>query len=311
MDNASTNFNTINLLKNIPKVENNDKSTNNKFHSFKHDKTIELSKKNSLLNSLNKKEKIKIKQNTTSLIHNPDNRHLNNINNISIIKEPPPQNLNENNEITIKKSKSSVKNKISKIKEQQKGRSFKDPVIAYFNRNFYCCEIPVSKKIVDNQKILDYFLKDNENKEKIKLLLRMQRSNKKIKSRNFNLRQNSYKKYDIKESLMLDDFRIFNRIHQIVRFWSRFTNYACPIFQVQKFNLNSQKYKDENKKNINSSMNNYNKNNLYDRNTKLPKLYTNSSKLFKFSETKENKFLTRNKSTIDNNIFRKLRISED
>lgn len=125
----------------------------------------------------------------------------------------------------------------------------------------------------------------------------MQRSSNKLKSRNLNLRQNPYKKYDIKESLMLDDFRVYNRIHQVVRFWSRFINYACPIFQVQKFNLNSQKLKDENKTNSNSSMDNYNKNNFNYKNVKLPKLYTNSSKIFKFSETKDNKFLRRNKST--------------
>ena len=295
IDNASTNFHSIKHLKIIPKVEKNKKLTNNKFHSIEEDKKIGHYKKNTLLNTLNKNEKTKIKQNTTSLIYNADIRYLNNI---SIIKEPPPQNLKENNITTIEKSKSSIKNEFSAIKEKQKIKSYKDPVIAFFNRNFYCCEIPVSKKIIDNQKILDYYLKDNENKEKIKLLLRMQRSCNKLKSRNFNLRQNPYKKYDIKESLMLDDFRVYNRIHQVVRFWSRFINYACPIFQVQKFNLNSQKLKDENKTNSNSSMDNYNKNNFNYKNVKLPKLYTNSSKIFKFNETKDNKFLRRNKSTI-------------
>ena len=294
IDNASTNFHSINHLKIIPKSEKNQKLTNNKFHSIEEDKKIGHYKKNTLLNTLNKNEKTKIKQNTTSLIYNPDIRYLNNI---SIIKEPPPQNLKENNITTIEKRKSLIKNEFSTIKEKHKIKSYKDPVIAFFNRNFYCCEIPVSKKIIDNQKILDYYLKDNENKEKIKLLLRMQRSSNKLKSRNLNLRQNPYKKYDIKESLMLDDFRVYNRIHQVVRFWSRFINYACPIFQVQKFNLNSQKLKDENKTNSNSSMDNYNKNNFNYKNVKLPKLYTNSSKIFKFSETKDNKFLRRNKST--------------
>ena len=59
-----------------------------------------------------------------------------------------------------------------------------------------------------------------------------------------------------------------------MRFWGKLANYACPIFQVQKFSLSSQKYK-ENK--IKFSLENLNKSDLAEKNIKLPVLYTNSS----------------------------------
>lgn len=300
--NNSTNFHTINLIQSIPKIEQNKKFTNSKFNSIKVDKKVGLSKKN----SINKNDKNIVKQNTTSLIYSPNIRFLNNI---SIIKDSTTPTSKENN-ITPKKD-SPIKKEISLI-DENKAKSHKDPVIAFFNRNFYSCEVPVSKKIVDNQKILDYYLKEKENKEKLKQLLRINKSssNNKYKIRNLNLKQNSYKKYDIKNSLMLKDFRVYNRIHQVVRFWSKFINYACPIFQVQKFTLNSQKYKDDNN-NISSLMDSLNKSCFYDKNIKLPKLYTNSSKIFKTGEIKDNKFFRRNKSTINYNSFKDLKIKED
>ena len=302
-DNASTNFHTINLLKLIPKMEQNKKFTNIKFNSIKVDKKVGLSKKN----SLNKNIKNNIKQNTASLIYSPNIRYQNNI---SIVKDSTTPNSKENNFSHNKNINSSIKKEICLFDESQ-AKTQKDPVIAFFNRNFYCCEVPVSKKIVDNQKILDYYLKDKENKEKFKQILRINKSssNNKYKVGNLNLKQNSYKKYDIKNSLMLNDFRVYNRIHQVVRFWSKFINYACPIFQVQKFTLNSQKYKDENN-NYSFSMDNFNKSCFYDKNIKLPKLYTNSSKIFKNGEIKDNKFFRKNKSTISHN-FKNLKISED
>ena len=77
--NASTKYHTINLENLIPKLEKSQKNTNNKFYVNKKVKKIGLSKKTTLNN-----EKIRIKQNTTSLIHNPNNNY---ITNISIIKD--------------------------------------------------------------------------------------------------------------------------------------------------------------------------------------------------------------------------------
>ena len=293
-ENISTNNHTINLLKLIPKLEKNQRYICN---TNKVNKKIGLSKKNTLIN-----EKIKIKQNTTSLIHIP-NQTTKYLNNISIIKDSSPLNSKRNNKLANKKDNPSDKNDFSSLVEC-KVKSHKDPVIAFFNRNFYSCEVPTSKKILENQKILDYYIKDKETKEKYKQLLKAKHSSLNNKNKKtLNLKQNSYKKNDIKQSLMLNDFRLYNRIHQVVRFWNKFINYACPIFQVQKFSLNSQKYKNENN-NISSSMDNFNKSCFQDKNIKLPKLYTNSSKIFKNSEIKENKFYRRNKSTVDIKIFK-------
>ena len=100
----------------------------------------------------------------------------------------------------------------------------------------------------------------------------MSRKNKFFSKKNF--KPVLEKKYDIKKSLRLNDFRIYNKIHKVMRFWGKLANYACPIFQVQKFSLSSQKYK-ENK--IKFSLENLNKSDLAEKNFKLPVLYTNSS----------------------------------
>ena len=303
LNNASTDFHTINLLEYIPKFVKNSKFTNNKYNSIKVDKKLKISTNI----SNNKPENINIKQNTTSLIYKPNIRYLNNI---SLIKDSSISSSNKNNISTKKKGGPAKKNEFTSI-DEFKAKSHKDPVIAFFNRNFYSCEIPVSKKIHDNQKILDYYLKDKENKEKFKQLLKLKKISSSNKTKSLNLKQNSYKKYDIKQSLMLNDFRLYNRIHQVVRFWGKFINYACPIFQVQKFALNSQKYKDENNNsnNLNSSMDK--KSYYHDKNGKLPKLYTNSSKKFKIGEIKDNKFFRRNKSTINSDYFKNLKINEE
>ena len=157
---------------------------------------------------------MKIKQNTTSLIHNSNIRYLNNI---SLIKDSTLPSKKENNISPIKKSSPAKQNEFTSI-DEFKAKSHKDPVIAFFNRNFYSCEVPVSKKIIDHQKILDYYLKDKENKEKFKQLLRLKKGSTPNKSKSLNLKQNSYKKYDIKQSLLLNDFRLYNRIHQVVIF---------------------------------------------------------------------------------------------
>ena len=175
----------------------------------------------------------------------------------------------------------------------------RDDVQAFFNRNFYSCEIPVPKKIIENQKLLDYFMKDKENKEKYKQLLKINRNkiiydNKMKSSRNINFNsskilnniienKNVKSKNNIKKSLMLNDFRMYDKIHRIVRFWGKFINYACPIFQVEKFKLNGLKYR--NKSDImNEKKEENNKNNIENNYKKLPNLYTNSSKIFRKSE---------------------------
>ena len=294
----SSNYHTVNMIQFIPILGKSEKyniNTSNKFHKSKKDKKLGLSIKNTLNNN---NETIKVKQNTTSLIHNPNHKikNINNINNtnninnnISIIQDSILSTLKTNNKNNISVSKKDF----SSIVENEV-KSQKDPVIAFFNRNFYSCEVPVPKKIVDNQKILDYYIKDKEKKEKYKQLLKLKHySNNKMKLRNMNnLKQNQYKKNNIKQSLMLNDFRLYNRIHQVVRFWNKFINYACPIFQVQKFSLNN---------NISSSMD---KSCLKEKNIKLPKLYTNSSKVFKNGLIKEHKFLRRYKSTDENKDFK-------
>ena len=298
-ENPSNNFHIINLLKLTPNLKQ--KLTNDKLKISKVDKKIGISLKNSI-NSNNNKEKmkIKIKQNGISLINNPNFKI---INNISIIKDPSASLNTEKISTKKENTKIKVENNLNSL-DEFKGKTHKDPVIAFFNRNFYSCEVPVSKKISDNQKILDYYLKDKETKEKYKQLLilkKLEANNNKNRIRNINSKNNSYKKNDIKQSLMLDDFRLYNRIHRVVRFWSRFINYACPIFQVQKFALNSQRLKNERNLNLNHSMENLNQS-FKEKNNKLPKLYTNSSKVFKIGENKEYKFFPRSRSNLDNTV---------
>ena len=175
-----------------------------------------------------------------------------------------------------------------------KARANKDPVVAFFNRNFYSCEVPIPKKIADNQKILGYYLKDKEAKEKN---LKFNKFTNKNRSKSLELNSNSYKRYDIKNSLMLDNFSLYNRIHQVVRFWSKFINYACPIFQVQKFNLNSLKYKNAKKGlNMNRREDSGCKSSSIVKISKLPRLYTNSSKVFNHLNSEKDKFLRKNNS---------------
>ena len=81
---------------------------------------------------------------------------------------------------------------------------------------------------------------------------------------------NGEKKKDIKTSLILDDYSLYNKIHRIVRFWGKFTNYACPIFQVQKANLNLEKPKKDKKKYL--FQNDFIKKNCSAKHFKLPVL---------------------------------------
>ena len=190
-------------------------------------------------------------------------------------------------------------------------RPKRDDVQAFFNRNFYSCEIPVPKKIVDSQKILDYYIKDKENKEKYKQLLKLNRNKKNYDNKmkmakninitkivNNNIVNNKIKyKNNIKKSLMLNDFQMYDKIHRVVRFWGKFINYACPIFQVQKFKLNGFKYRSKSDIANNQKEENNKIGSTY---MKLPNLYTNSSKIYRSStihyNNHSNKFNKKNLS---------------
>ena len=54
-----------------------------------------------------------------------------------------------------------------------------------------------------------------------------------------------------------------------------------------------------------------NKSFFHDNNVKLPKLYTNSSKMFGIGEIKDKKFFRRNRSTINSDPFKNIKINED
>ena len=286
MDNASlikkNNNSTLNIL---PKQMKKSKLTYIDFNDNIKIKEKYISKNNT--------SKQTIKQSTSPLIHN-DN-FLNNLFFIHNLLIPSSKTNNiSTNYKKLKLSKNSFKDNENKEKMKQ----YKDPVIAFFNRDFYCCEVPISKKIVDNQKILDYYLKDKENKEKYKQFLKLNKMPFDNRHMNKSLNLRNEKKYDIKQSLMLNDFRLYNRIHKVVRFWNKFINYACPIFQVQKFTINSQKFH-KNESGVNSSMDNLNNN------IRLPKLYTNSSRVFNNKLIHKNKFLKKSKSVIDSRTFGK------
>lgn len=286
MDNISTiKSNSQNKLNIIPKQLTKSKITGIDFNDSIKVKENGISKNNTV--------KLAIKQSTVPLIHN--NNYLNNL--FFVHNSYAPSSKTNNISTKYKKIKFLKKNSINNNENEAKMKPYRDPVIAFFNRDFYCCEVPISKKIVDNQKILDYYLKDKENKEKYKQMLKLNKMSPDNRHMNKSLDLTNSKKYDIKQSLMLNDFRLYNGIHKVVRFWNKFINYACPIFQVQKFTLNSQKFH-KNEKGINSSMDILNSN-------KLPKLYTNSSRVFSNGLIHKNKFLKKSKSTIDNRTFGK------
>lgn len=180
---------------------------------------------------------------------------------------------------TFKPRSINLKNKLREMNTldiEQK----KDKVYNFFNRDFYSCEIPISKKIIENQNILDYYINDKELREKFKQLMKRKKLIKKtnnhhiVKSMDYEENNDINNKEGIKKSLMLNDFSMYNRIRKVVRFWGKFINYACPIFQVQKFSLNGKKYRSNSNKYIEE--NNKNSNNI-----KLPKLYTNSSGFYR------------------------------
>ena len=268
-DNQKEKVHQINLLKLIPKIKSNKrfeyrqpyiKSRNLKIFDFskssKKEKSeneeIKLTNKISQINlntinkSLNYSTPI-IKSNTKKY---SKDIHLTNLKTISEYKSPNINKKNLNN----------------------------DRIYAFFNRNFYENEVQVSKKTELNQKILNYYLKDKEHKEKLqrqKLEELMKKKNR-CRAHKLKLRILTNKKSDLKNSLILDDFTLYNKIQRIVRFWGKFTNYACPIFQVQKFSLESQKY-NENK--MKFSLDNINQSDPNEKKlSRLPVLYTNSTR---------------------------------
>lgn len=286
MDNISiTKSNNQNKSNIIPKQLKKSKLTNIDFNDDIKVKEKFISKNNTV--------KQAIKQTTTPLIHNG-----NYLNNLFFMNKSCSPSSKTNNISTKYKQIKFLKNTFNDNEKKVKLKPYKDPVIAFFNRDFYCCEVPISKKIVDNQKILDYYLKDKENKEKYRQLLKLNKMPFDNRHMNKNLDLRNVKKNDIKQSLMLNDFRLYNRIHKVVRFWNKFINYACPIFQVQKFTINSQKFH-KNENGINSSMDNLSNN------IRLPKLYTNSSRVFNNRLIHKNKFLKKSNSTIDSRTFGK------
>jgi len=289
-DNQKEKVHQINLLKLIPKIKSNKrfeyrqpyiKSRNLKIFDFpkssKKEKSeneeIKLTNKISQINlntinkSLNYSTPI-IKSNTKKY---SKDIHLTNLKTISEYKSPNINKKNLNN----------------------------DRIYAFFNRNFYENEVQVSKKTELNQKILNYYLKDKEHKEKLqrqKLEELMKKKNR-FRAHKLKLRILTDKKNDLKNSLILDDFTLYNKIQRIVRFWGKFTNYACPIFQVQKFSLESQKY-NENK--MKFSLDNINQSDPNEKKlSRLPVLYTNSTRTINKLSDKKFKLLGKNKSDLN------------
>ena len=289
-DNQKEKVHQINLLKLIPKIKSNKrfeyrqpyiKSRNLKIFDFpkssKKEKSeneeIKLTNKISQINlntinkSLNYSTPI-IKSNTKKY---SKDIHLTNLKTISEYKSPNINKKNLNN----------------------------DRIYAFFNRNFYENEVQVSKKTELNQKILNYYLKDKEHKEKLqrqKLEELMKKKNR-FRAHKLKLRILTDKKNDLKNSLILDDCTLYNKIQRIVRFWGKFTNYSCPIFQVQKFSLESQKY-NENK--MKFSLDNINQSDPNEKKlSRLPILYTNSTRTINKLSDKKFKLLGKNKSDLN------------
>ena len=289
-DNKKKKVHYINLLKLIPKVKENKKfefrqsyikTRNIKYFDFPKLKNREKCE-NEEANSLNK---------ISQIILNSPNKNLNN--SFSVSKLHTKQYLKD---IQFTNHKIANQNKTNKA---YKNNLKKDSILAFFNRNFYENDVQISKKTELNQKILNYYLKDKEYRDKIQQqkLEDLMKKNNKYEAQKLKMKILNEKKNDIKNSLILNDFRIYNRIQKVVRFWGKFTNYACPIFQVKKFSFENQKY--NNNKN-NFSFENINQNNSNEKKfNKLPVLYTNSSRTIDNLSDKKLKLLGKNKSDLD------------
>jgi len=277
----------INLLKLIPKIKENKNKFRYKQPIFK-TRNISLFDINSTLKKTNHNENEEKKKNDNITLINMEK-----------LAKGPTKSIGTQMEDTL--NINSIQTNFRNYNSDENNKILNnDRIYAYFNRDFYECEVPKSKKIEENQDILNYYIREKEQKEKYKRLNYEKLILKKNKILN-KLNKKKYqpmllKKYDIKNSLRLNDFSIYDKIHKVVRFWGKFANYACPIFQVQRFSLSNQKY-NENK--IKFSQDNLIKNDLSDKNLKLPILYTNSSNTINRSNIRKHINLFKNKSDLN------------
>ena len=286
-DNQKNGVRCINLLKLIPKIKENKNKFRYKQPIFK-TRNISLFDINSTLKKTNHNENEEKKKNDNITLINMEK-----------LAKGPTKSIGTQMEDTL--NINSIQTNFRNYNSDENNKILNnDRIYAYFNRDFYECEVPKSKKIEENQDILNYYIREKEQKEKYKRLNYEKLILKKNKILN-KLNKKKYqpmllKKYDIKNSLRLNDFSIYDKIHKVVRFWGKFANYACPIFQVQRFSLSNQKY-NENK--IKFSQENLNKSDLNDKNIKLPILYTNSSNTINRSNIRKHFNLFKNKSDLN------------
>ena len=286
-DNQKNGVRCINLLKLIPKIKENKNKFRYKQPIFK-TRNISLFDINSTLKKTNHNENEEKKKNDNITLINMEK-----------LAKGPTKSIGTQMEDTL--NIKSIQTNFRNYNSDENNKILNnDRIYAYFNRDFYECEVPKSKKIEENQDILNYYIREKEQKEKYKRLNYEKLILKKNKILN-KLNKKKYqpmllKKYDIKNSLRLNDFSIYDKIHKVVRFWGKFANYACPIFQVQRFSLSNQKY-NENK--IKFSQDNLIKNDLSDKNLKLPILYTNSSNTINRSNIRKHINLFKNKSDLN------------
>ena len=286
-DNQKNGVRCINLLKLIPKIKENKNKFRYKQPIFK-TRNISLFDINSTLKKTNHNENEEKKKNDNITLINMEK-----------LAKGPTKSIGTQMEDIF--NINSIQTNFRNCNSDENNKILNnDRIYAYFNRDFYECEVPKSKKIEENQDILNYYINEKERKEKYKRLNYEKLILKKNKILN-KLNKKKYqpmllKKYDIKNSLRLNDFSIYDKIHKVVRFWGKFANYACPIFQVQRFSLSNQKY-NENK--IKFSQDNLIKNDLSDKNLKLPILYTNSSNTINRSNIRKHINLFKNKSDLN------------
>ena len=291
--NQKKNVHYINLLKLVPKMKQEKK--------FRYKRQIFKSRNINFIYNQKSENESKNENNKKINVDKITQINMSALN--ELYSETTPFQRNNINLITHdKKSISLTSKNINKTCDQNNYRELiKDPVFAYFNRNFYENDIPISKKIELNQKVLNYYLQDKEKKEKYQRLKFENIMSKKNRFINLNDILNIEKKSDIKKSLILDDYSIYNKIHKILRFWGKFSNYACPIFQVQKSSLDREKPK---KDKLNFLFeNDFLQKNFSEKQYRLPVLYTNSTRTINKFGNKKYKFMNKNKSHLDINVY--------
>lgn len=297
--NQKQNVHYINLLKLVPKMKSEKK--------YKYKQPIFKSRNIKIFFSIktnNESKKDNDESQVTDKISQIDMSSFNNNSLKTSLSQKKYQKIETNNIQTKNKNDYPYNNNTQTSKEDKNLTN--DRVFSFFNRHFYDSEIPLSKKTELNQKILNYYLQDKENKEKLQRSKFEKFMSKKYRHNNHkNMSIFNQKKNDIKTSLILNDFSMYHKIHRIVRFWGKFTNYVCPLFQVQKFSLSNKKKKEEK---MNFSWENNNSDKIYlrdkkylDKNIRLPVLYTNSSRTIEKLGIKKNKTMAKNRSDLDLN----------